>query len=287
MQRFRALVEAIYRLYEHSGFSMAGAIAFSFVVALFPFCIFLGALSGLFGGREVAAEAIHQLFLLMPTKVAEALAPEVDAIMSTRRVDLLTVSGGLTLFFATSANETLRAALNLAYRVKETRTYPLCWFYSAIFVIIVSVATLTLTAVGLFGPMFAAQLGIEWLSNFLDQSWFALTMRYLFATIVIAALLFGAHLWIAGGQRTLPRCVSRRHLVDTADAGGSERLFALLEFQRLQPLLCRPVATDGGADLLPGDRLLDPARRRTQSRLDGVAAGQWRVGLAGIVGATR
>lgn len=202
MQRFRALVEAIYRLYEHSGFSMAGAIAFSFVVALFPFCIFLGALSGLFGGREVAAEAIHQLFLLMPTKVAEALAPEVDAIMSTRRVDLLTVSGGLTLFFATSANETLRAALNLAYRVKETRTYPLCWFYSAVFVIIVSVATLTLTAVGLFGPMFAAQLGIEWLSNFLDQSWFALTMRYLFATIVIAALLFGAHLWIAGGQRS-------------------------------------------------------------------------------------
>ena len=49
MQRYRTLLEAIYRLYEHSGFAMAGAVAFSFVVSLFPFCIFLGALSGIFG----------------------------------------------------------------------------------------------------------------------------------------------------------------------------------------------------------------------------------------------
>ena len=62
MQRYRTLLEAIYRLYEHSGFALAGAMAYSFVVSLFPFCIFLGALAGVFGGRELANEAVAQLF---------------------------------------------------------------------------------------------------------------------------------------------------------------------------------------------------------------------------------
>ena len=38
MKRYRTVLEAIYRLYAHSGFTMAGAVAFSFVVSLFPFC---------------------------------------------------------------------------------------------------------------------------------------------------------------------------------------------------------------------------------------------------------
>jgi uncharacterized BrkB/YihY/UPF0761 family membrane protein len=42
-RRTKTFLEAVYRLYEHSGFSLAGAVAFSFIVSLFPFCIFLGA----------------------------------------------------------------------------------------------------------------------------------------------------------------------------------------------------------------------------------------------------
>ena len=62
----RTLLESIYRLYEHSGFAMAGAVAFSFVVSLFPFCIFLGAISGVVGGRDLAAKAVAQLFQILP-----------------------------------------------------------------------------------------------------------------------------------------------------------------------------------------------------------------------------
>ena len=61
MKRFRTILESIFRLYEHSGFAMASAVAFAFVVSLFPFCIFLGALAGLFGGRPLAAEAVNRL----------------------------------------------------------------------------------------------------------------------------------------------------------------------------------------------------------------------------------
>ena len=55
---------------------MAGAVAFSFVVSLFPFCIFLGALAGIFGGRPLATQAVAQLFQLLPQGVAAGLAPE-------------------------------------------------------------------------------------------------------------------------------------------------------------------------------------------------------------------
>ena len=54
MRRNWTLLTAIYRLYEHSQFSMAGAVAFSFVVSLFPFCILIGARAGILGGRELA-----------------------------------------------------------------------------------------------------------------------------------------------------------------------------------------------------------------------------------------
>jgi membrane protein len=75
MKRYRTVLEAIYRLYAHSGFTMAGAVAFSFVVSLFPFCIFLGALAGIFGGRKLATEAVTQLFQILPQRVAEGIAP--------------------------------------------------------------------------------------------------------------------------------------------------------------------------------------------------------------------
>ncbi len=72
MKRMRRLFDALYRVYEHSGFAMAGAVAFSFVVSFFPFCIFLGALSGVFGGRELAQDAITQLFAILPHRSPKA-----------------------------------------------------------------------------------------------------------------------------------------------------------------------------------------------------------------------
>ena len=123
MKKHPAFITALYRLYEHSGFSLAGAVAFSFLISLFPFCIFVGALSGIFGSRDLASTAISQLFAFLPKAVAEALAPQVEAIMGASRIDLLTVSGFLALFFATSAIETMRTALNSAYRVQIGRAH--------------------------------------------------------------------------------------------------------------------------------------------------------------------
>lgn len=199
----QTLLESIYRLYEHSGFSMAGSVAFSFVVSLFPFCIFLGALAGIFGGRELADQAVAQLFQVLPKQVAEGLVPQVENIMGTRRIDLLTFSGGLALFFATSAIETLRAALNGAYRVMETRSYPLCLLFSMCFVFVSAASMLVLTWAVVVGPTIAEQFEPSWLKNLLDSSWLDATRRYLLAAAVIGGQLVAFHLWLAAGKRSI------------------------------------------------------------------------------------
>lgn len=206
MKRYTTLLESIYRLYEHSGFALAGAVAFSFVVSLFPFCIFLGALSGVFGGRELAAQAVDQLFQILPEGVAKGLAPEIDRVMGRSRIDLVTVSGFLALFFATTAIETMRAALNGAYRVLETRPYPVCLLLSTIFVMVSAASMLALTWFIVVGPSIAAELAKyepAWAKSLFDQSWVSAGWRYGSAALIITVQLVAFHLWLAAGKRTL------------------------------------------------------------------------------------
>lgn len=197
------ILAAIYRLYEHSGFSLAGAVAFSFVISLFPFCIFLAGLAGLIGTPELAQQAVTNLFDVLPTDVASVLAPQVVSIMSNTRIDLLTFGGGIALFFATSAIETLRAALNGAYREYETLMYPLVLLRSMMFVLISALSMLVLTWAVIVGPGIAAKFEPSWLKSVLDSTWLAFWFRYLIAGVVIAIQLVALHLWLAAGRRSL------------------------------------------------------------------------------------
>ncbi|MDX2287671.1 MAG: YihY/virulence factor BrkB family protein [Hyphomicrobiaceae bacterium] len=203
LTRPTTVLEALYRLYEHSGFSMAGAVAFSFVVSLFPFCLFLAGLASLIGSPQLAAQAIDYLFDILPKDVAQALAPQVSSILSSTRIDLLTIGGGIALFFATSAIETLRAALNGAYRKHETLSYPLCLLRSMGFVLVSALSSLVLTWAVIVGPGIAAKFEPSFLKSVLDSSWLAAGLRYALAAAVIAGHLMAIHLWLAAGRRTI------------------------------------------------------------------------------------
>lgn len=204
------LLEAIVRLYEQSGITLASAVAFSFIVSLFPFCIFIGSLAGLVGGRELADQAVALMVETLPQRVAETLEPEVVRIMGTTRIDLVTVSAAFALFFATGAIETLREALNGAYRVAENRRYPVCLAISTVFVIVGAISLLVLTAGLVVWPAIAARIEPKWLARpeaawvqqLLASNWLAAGTRYLLAGAVIGAQLFAMHMWLAAGRRT-------------------------------------------------------------------------------------
>ncbi len=202
-RQLKGVLQAFYALYADSGFSMAGAVAYSFVLSFFPFCIFLGTLAAYFGGEALAKQAVEQLFEMVPAPVAEAIAPEVMAVMGRSRAGLLTVGALVALFFATSAIESLRAALNVAYRVKESRSYFWCLSESALFVVLTAVGMLVLTWGVVVGPQMAARFKPDWLLWLADTGWIALLTRYAIVIAAIGIQLIAYHLWLAAGQRRL------------------------------------------------------------------------------------
>jgi membrane protein len=201
LRQTKTVFQALYELFQDSGFSMAGAVAFSFVLSLFPFCIFLGAIAGYFGGAPLAKAAVEQLFQVVPAPVAEVLAPEVMAVMGQSRFGLLTVGALIALFFATSTIESLRAALNVAYRVKETKSYPACVAQSAVYVFISALGLLAMSWGVVVTPQYAAKIKPAWLLWLADQSWFSFIVRYSIVIAIIGAQLTAYHMWLAAGQR--------------------------------------------------------------------------------------
>jgi membrane protein len=202
-RQLRVLRHALWTLVQNSGFSMAGAIAFSFLLSLFPFCIFLGALAGTIGGRNLATYAVKQLFDVVPEPVAKALAPEVERVMGHSQYGLLTVGAAISLLFATSAIETLRAALNVAYHVREMRSYLWCLAQSSLFVFATAAGMLVVAWGVVVGPAIVANSQSAALYWLLDHGLFSLPARYTIVLAVTLAQLFAYHLWLAAGRRTM------------------------------------------------------------------------------------
>ena len=203
MQQVRAIWNSIYQLFADSGFSMAGAVAYSFVLSLFPFCIFLGAFAGYFGGAELARSAVNELFQVLPGPVASAIEPEVMAVMGQSRFGLLTVGALIALFFATSAIESLRAALNIAYRVKETKSYPACVMQSCFLVLLSALGLLAMAWGVIVGPQLAERFKPHWLLLMSDGGWTGFLVRYVIVVSLIGAQLLAYHLYLAAGNRRI------------------------------------------------------------------------------------
>ncbi len=203
MQQARAVWTALYELFADSGFSMAGAVAFSFVLSLFPFCIFLGAFAGYFGGASLARSAVAELFHVLPGPVASAIEPEVLAVMGQSRFGLLTVGALIALFFATSAIESLRAALNIAYRVKETKSYAACLLQSGFLVLLSAVGLLAMAWGVVVGPQLAERFKPAALLSMTDNGWINFTIRYGIVAMAIGAQLLAYHLFLAAGRRQI------------------------------------------------------------------------------------
>jgi len=202
-RRWNVLKLAIYRVINDGGISMAGAIAYSFLLSLFPFCIFLTALAATVGGRELADAAIHQLFEIVPDNVANALAPEVENIIGRTRYGVLTLGAAMSLFFATSAIESLRAGLNVAYGVREGRSFLFCYSQSILFVFATAAGMLTLTWGVVVGPALAHTRDWQPIIWLLDHGLLSPSSRYTLVLAITFAQLLAYHLWLAAGRRTI------------------------------------------------------------------------------------
>lgn len=201
-RRWNVLTLAAYRVVGDGGFAMAAAMAYSLLLSIFPFCIFLGALAGTIGGRNLADAVIDQLFQTVPETIAKGLAPEIERVMGRTQYGIVTFGAGLALFFATSAIESLRAALNVAYGVREGRSFLFCYLQSIFFVFATAAGALAIAWGVVVGPALATAQNWQPIIWLFDHGLLSPSTRYTVVIAITAAQLLASHLWLAAGHRT-------------------------------------------------------------------------------------
>jgi membrane protein len=146
-------ISAVGEMIRNGGFELAGHLAFTAFLALFPFLIFLAALFGILGDTQTAATLVNFLFRFAPHDVAETLSGPIFAVMVAHHEDLLTLGILGTLWAASSWFEAVRLALNTAYDIEEKRPAWKRRLQSLFFVVFSAFVLLVASGSILLGPI--------------------------------------------------------------------------------------------------------------------------------------
>lgn len=185
-------VIALGNFIKDDGFPLAGNMAFSVILSAFPFLIFLTTLAGFLGNEALAQDVIVYLLSIVPQNLVDPIAPEIRSILTVPRSDLLSFSILLTLWTASGSVRSVRAGLNRAYSVRETRHFLVLLLSDIIFVVVGSIALLTLSLLIVFGPVLwdNATLWVPVLRGF--TPWFD-WLRFPVVLVLISTTLVAAH----------------------------------------------------------------------------------------------
>jgi membrane protein len=198
----RLALDAYDAFLADDGWAIASHIALSGLMALFPFLLVMTSLAGFFDSKDLADQAAQLLLDTWPRQVAEPIAAEIHNVLTTARGGVLTIGAALALYFAASGVESLRIALNRAYRVKETRSWWLLRLESIGYILIAAVVSLVLALLIVLAPILLTIVNRIFPAIGLPGVDYALT-RYLVAAAALIAALVIVHKWLPAGRRRL------------------------------------------------------------------------------------
>ncbi len=194
--------QAMQRLVLHDGIEIAGSMAFSTLLALFPFLIFLIAFAAFFHVEGEAREAVQLMFGALPQQIASAISRPFSEALTIRSPQLLTIGAIIALWSASNGVESLRTGLNRAYDAEEGRSIVRRRLESLLVIaavvglaVFLGYLTIVSTVVMTNLPDYAQEAAGEVANNILT--------RYLAAGGALFAALCLAHLWLPGGRRRL------------------------------------------------------------------------------------
>lgn len=196
----RILYDALGHFNDDDGWSMASHLAITALMALFPFLIFATTLASFVGAEAFAETAVHLVFDTWPAQIAEPISREVVNVLTVQRSDLLTYGVLLAAFFASNGIESLRTALNRAYRVVETRSFVFRRVQSLAFVFIATVGFVAISVLLVFAPIIV-RLALENVPRLEPYLGTITLWRYVIASVVIVLGLIAVHVWLPAGRR--------------------------------------------------------------------------------------
>lgn len=166
---YRILRAAYARFYKDDGIAMAGYIAFSSLLAVFPFLIFSAALVGLLVEPSQNEEAVNALFRVAPEHIAQTLEPVLYEVLVDRGQGVLTLSILVAIFLASNAVDAFRVAFDRAYSVKKPRGFIVRRLISLAFVFLGAIVAVIMAVSIIFTPLLF-QLAEKWLDKPLPAS---------------------------------------------------------------------------------------------------------------------
>jgi membrane protein len=106
---------------------LAAELAYRFLFAIFPFGIFVAALTAfiapMLGFKDPTGQILGAIGDNLPADVASGIKPQLEAVIGTTRPGLLTIGAVAALWAATGGTNALIKAMNRAYEVEETRSF--------------------------------------------------------------------------------------------------------------------------------------------------------------------
>jgi membrane protein len=153
----RAMIAAARGFLRHDGFTSSAALAFFFLMSLFPFLIFLASALALLTIPHLAQRMVHLASDFVPAETMPLVESMLSSTMHSNR-GMLSVGFVLAVIYASNAFAVMSDALNVIYDVKEKRSF---WKgrLSAIAVTGVEGAFSTIAlAAMLLGPHFGREL---------------------------------------------------------------------------------------------------------------------------------
>jgi membrane protein len=194
--------EAYLAFLRDDGWAIASHIALSALMSLFPFLIFVTALTAFLGSQDLADQVAKILLEAWPQEVARPISSEIGRVLTNTHGGLLTIGVGLAIYFPASGIESLRIGLNRAYDETEARPWWLLRLESIGYVMVGAAALIALAFLIVGGAGWLSQLAedVPWLLPIERSFTF---WRYLIATSVLVIALVMVHKWLPAGRRSI------------------------------------------------------------------------------------
>lgn len=151
---FQIAWDTVRGVIDHDGVTFASTIAFSLLFSLFPFLIMLMLAGTAVLGETRALELEDDLVGFFPDYVIKTIRPEVEIVLSTRASGGVLTFGVFAILVSVSGFvETVRYALNRAYRCVETRGFVYRRLTGLLFALGVTFTLVAVAALGLAVPL--------------------------------------------------------------------------------------------------------------------------------------
>jgi membrane protein len=198
----RFAVDAFLAFVRDDGWAIASHIALSMLMSLFPFLIFVTALTGYLSTPNLSDQVATILLEAWPQEVAGPIAAEIASVLTNAHGSLLTIGVVLALYFSSSSIESLRIGLNRAYGELETRSWWLLRLESIAYVVVGAAALIALSFLIVLWPVMfrAAQRFLPKVMPIEDTYVY---LRFAIASAVLVIALILVHKWLPAGRRHL------------------------------------------------------------------------------------